>query len=108
MCPPVTHKRLCMHLSGSTCKPRQVWAEQLESMAWINFATSCMQVPFSTFVQNVRSNEVLAVAVEDRRFAYKLRPKGKIMRGLPAGPNDVVRWSQDACSSDQAKYRACM
>lgn len=56
-------------------------------------ATMCAQVPFSTFVQNVRSNEVLAVAVEDRRFAYKLRPKGKIMRGLPAGPNDVVRWS---------------
>ncbi|CAL8466132.1 g5668 [Coccomyxa elongata] len=54
-------------------------------------ANVSIEVPFSTFVQNVRSNEVLAVAVEDRRFAYKLRPKGKIMRGLPAGPNDVVR-----------------
>ncbi len=52
---------------------------------------ACAQVPFSTFVQNVRSNEVLAVAVEDRRFAYKLRPQGKIMRGLPAGPGDVAR-----------------
>ncbi|KAK9902089.1 hypothetical protein WJX75_003893 [Coccomyxa subellipsoidea] len=49
-----------------------------------------VEVPFSTFVQNVHSNEVLAVAVEDRRFAYKLRPQGKIMRGLPAGANDVV------------------
>ncbi len=75
---------------------RKIWyvhvtSNQLESMSRNACANAWTQVPFSSFVQNVRSNEVLAVAVEDRRFAYKLRPKGKIMRGLPAGPNDVVK-----------------
>jgi hypothetical protein len=40
------------------------------------------QVPFSAFVQTVRRNEVLAVAINDRKFAYRLRPQGKIMQGL--------------------------
>lgn len=36
---------------------------------------NALQVPFSTFVNNVRANEVLAVAVEGRRFSYRLRPQ---------------------------------
>ena len=40
------------------------------------------QVPFSTFVNNVRSNEVQAVAIEGRHVAFHLRPKA-LARWLP-------------------------
>ncbi|CAL5228503.1 g11652 [Coccomyxa viridis] len=43
-----------------------------------------IEVPFSVFVQAVRSNDVLAVAIDDRRFAYRIRP-GSHKKLLPKG-----------------------
>ncbi|CAK0786015.1 hypothetical protein CVIRNUC_009228 [Coccomyxa viridis] len=47
-----------------------------------------VEVPFSVFVQAVRSNEVLAVAIDDRRFAYRVRP-GMLKKALPKGTDGV-------------------
>lgn len=41
-------------------------------------------MPFSTFAQGVRSNDVSAVAIEGRAFAYRLRP-ARLHRAFPKG-----------------------
>ena len=54
-------------------------------------------MPFSTFVRNVRQNDVLAVAIDRRALSYRLRPSAvpkmfpKSASQLPPGGSVLLR-----------------
>ena len=57
-------------------------SKRVGSLKMLRAAHATPQVPFSTFVQNVRSNDVLAVVVEGRHVGFRLRPRS-LARMLP-------------------------